>query len=151
MSGHNRWSKIKRQKEAMGASQGQLFTKIIKEITVAARMGGGDPAGNARLRSAMLAAREANMPGGQHHPRDQEGHRRARGRPLRRGHLRGLRARRRGGARGVLTDNRNRTAGDVRATFSKVGGNLARRRRGEVGSSSDKGSITVSPARPRTG
>ena len=63
MSGHNRWTKIKRQKEAMGASKGKLFTKLIKEITVAARLGGGDPGGNARLRSAMLAAREANMPG----------------------------------------------------------------------------------------
>ena len=63
MSGHNRWTKIKRQKEAMGASKGKLFTKLIKEITVAARLGGGDPAGNARLRAAMLAAREANMPG----------------------------------------------------------------------------------------
>ena len=50
MSGHNRWSKIKRQKAAMGATKGKLFTKLIKEITVAARMGGGDPAGNARLR-----------------------------------------------------------------------------------------------------
>ena len=62
MSGHNRWTKIKRQKEAMGASKGNLFTKVIKEITVAARMGGGDPDGNARLRSALLAARAANMP-----------------------------------------------------------------------------------------
>src|SRR5213079_1835932 len=62
MSGHNRWTKIKRKKEAMGASKGALFTKLIREVTVAARTGGGDPDHNARLRSAMLAAREANMP-----------------------------------------------------------------------------------------
>ncbi len=62
MSGHNRWSKIKRKKEAQGAAKGNLFTKLIKEITVAARIGGGDPAGNARLRAAIDAAKEANMP-----------------------------------------------------------------------------------------
>src|SRR6266403_1239564 len=62
MSGHNRWTKIKRKKEAMGASKGALFTKLIREVTVAARIGGGDPDHNARLRSAVLAAREANMP-----------------------------------------------------------------------------------------
>src|SRR2546421_553125 len=62
MSGHNRWTKIKRKKEAMGASKGALFTKLIREVTVAARNGGGDPDHNARLRSAVLAAREANMP-----------------------------------------------------------------------------------------
>src|SRR5271170_5876105 len=63
MSGHNRWSKIKHKKAATGATKGKLFTKLIKEITVASRMGGGDPDGNARLRSAIVAAREANMPG----------------------------------------------------------------------------------------
>ena len=57
MSGHNRWSKIKRQKEAMGASKGKLFSKIIKEITVAARIGGGDTAANFRLRGLVEAAR----------------------------------------------------------------------------------------------
>src|SRR5260370_27637068 len=62
MSGHNRWTKIKRKKDAMGASKGALFTKLIREVTVAARTGGGDPDHNARLRSAVLAAREANMP-----------------------------------------------------------------------------------------
>ena len=62
MSGHNRWTKIKRKKEAQGAAKGKLFTKLIKEITVAARTGGGDPAGNARLRAAIDLAKEANMP-----------------------------------------------------------------------------------------
>ena len=62
MSGHNRWSKIKHKKAAMGNTKGRLFTKLIKEITVAARMGGGDPDGNARLRSALIEAKAANMP-----------------------------------------------------------------------------------------
>src|SRR3954464_11184095 len=62
MSGHNRWTKIKRKKEAMGATKGVLFTKLIREVTVAARNGGGDPEHNARLPSAVLAAREAHIP-----------------------------------------------------------------------------------------
>ena len=125
MSGHNRWSKIKRQKEAMGASKGKLFTKLIKEVTVAARLGGGDPAGNARLRAAMLAAREANMPGDTITRAVKKGT----------GELEGVHydeVTYEGYGPGgvavlveVLTDNRNRTAGDIRATFSKGGGNLA--------------------------
>jgi YebC/PmpR family DNA-binding regulatory protein len=62
MSGHNRWSSIKHKKGAADAKRGKIFTKIIKEITVAARMGGGDPDGNPRLRHAMDEARMANMP-----------------------------------------------------------------------------------------
>jgi YebC/PmpR family DNA-binding regulatory protein len=63
MSGHNRWSSIKHKKGAADAKRGKIFTKIIKEITVAARMGGGDPNGNPRLRHAMDEAKAANMPG----------------------------------------------------------------------------------------
>src|SRR5262252_7119576 len=62
MSGHNRWSSIKHKKGAADAKRGKIFTKIIKEITVAARMGGGDATGNPRLRRAMDEARAANMP-----------------------------------------------------------------------------------------
>jgi YebC/PmpR family DNA-binding regulatory protein len=62
MSGHNRWSSIKHKKGAADAKRGKIFTKIIKEITVAARLGGGDPSGNPRLRHAMDEARAANMP-----------------------------------------------------------------------------------------
>jgi len=125
MSGHNRWTKIKHKKEAQGAAKGKLFTKLIKEITVAARMGGGDPAGNARLRAAMDAAREANMP--------QDNITRAVKKGT--GELEGVNyeeARYEGyGPGGValivecLTDNKNRTAGDVRTCFSKGGGHLA--------------------------
>ncbi len=125
MSGHNRWTKIKRKKEAHGAAKGKLFTKLIKEITVSARMGGGDPDGNARLRAAVDAAKEANMP--------QDNVTRAVKKGT--GELEGVSyeevAYEGYGPGGVamivecLTDNRNRTAGDVRSTFAKGGGNLA--------------------------
>jgi YebC/PmpR family DNA-binding regulatory protein len=63
MSGHNRWSSIKHKKGAVDAKRGKIFTKIIKEITVSARLGGGDPMGNPRLRHAIDEAKAANMPG----------------------------------------------------------------------------------------
>ncbi len=62
MSGHNRWSKIKHQKEALGATTGRLFSKLIREITTSARIGGGDTAANPRLRTVLDAARAATMP-----------------------------------------------------------------------------------------
>jgi YebC/PmpR family DNA-binding regulatory protein len=125
MSGHNRWSKIKRKKEAQGAAKGNLFTKLIKEITVAARIGGGDPAGNARLRAAIDAAKEANMPHDNVVRAIKKGTGELEGVAYEEAHYEGY------GPGGValivecLTDNRNRTAGDVRSTLSKGGGNLA--------------------------
>jgi len=62
MSGHSKWANIKRRKGAQDAKRGQVFTKMIKEITVSARMGGGDPEANPRLRAAIQAARAENMP-----------------------------------------------------------------------------------------
>jgi len=62
MSGHSKWATIKHKKGALDAKRGQLFTKLIKEISIAARMGGGDIEGNPRLRTAVLKARAANMP-----------------------------------------------------------------------------------------
>jgi YebC/PmpR family DNA-binding regulatory protein len=125
MSGHNRWTKIKRKKEAMGASKGALFTKLIREVTVAARTGGGDPDHNARLRSAVLAAREANMPNDTITRAVKKGT----------GELEGVNYEELtyegygpGGVAFVLeilTDNKNRTAGDVRAIFTKGGGSMA--------------------------
>ncbi len=125
MSGHNRWTKIKRKKEAMGASKGALFTKLIREVTVAARTGGGDPDHNARLRSAVLAAREANMPNDTITRAIKKGT----------GELEGVNYEELtyegygpGGVAFVLeilTDNKNRTAGDVRAIFTKGGGSMA--------------------------
>jgi YebC/PmpR family DNA-binding regulatory protein len=125
MSGHNRWTKIKRKKEAMGASKGVLFTKLIREVTVAARTGGGDPDHNARLRSAVLLAREANMPADNIARAIKKGT----------GELEGVNYEELtyegygpGGVAFVLeilTDNKNRTAGDVRAIFTKGGGSMA--------------------------
>jgi YebC/PmpR family DNA-binding regulatory protein len=122
MSGHNRWTKIKRKKEAMGASKGALFTKLIREVTVAARSGGGDPDHNARLRSAMLAAREANMPNDTIARAVKKGTGELEGVSYEEMTYEGY------GPGGValvvevLTDNKNRTAGDVRAIFAKGGG-----------------------------
>ena len=62
MSGHSKWSTIKRRKGAEDAKRGKVFTKVVKEITIAARNGGGDPDGNPRLRRAIDAARSVNMP-----------------------------------------------------------------------------------------
>ncbi len=62
MSGHSKWSTIKRKKGAIDAKKGKIFTKIIKEISLAARLGGADPEGNSRLRAAIMAAKTENMP-----------------------------------------------------------------------------------------
>src|SRR5256886_5836891 len=109
----------------MGASKGALFTKLIREVTVAARTGGGDPDHNARLRSAVLAAREANMPADNITRAIRKGT----------GELEGVNYEELtyegygpGGVAFVLeilTDNKNRTAGDVRAIFTKGGGSMA--------------------------
>ena len=125
MSGHNRWTKIKRKKEAQGAAKGKLFTKLIKEITVAARIGGGDPGGNARLRAAIDLAKEANMPHDNVVRAVKKGTGELEGASYEEAIYEGY------GPGGVammvecLTDNKNRTAGDVRSTLSKGGGNLA--------------------------
>lgn len=125
MSGHNRWSKIKRQKEALGATKGRLFSKLTRELTTAARLGGGDPAGNARLRTALDLAKAANMPGDAITRAVKKGTGELEGVSYEEVTYEGY------GPGGValliecLTDNRNRTAGDVRSTLDKNGGNLA--------------------------
>src|SRR4051812_15776861 len=144
MSGHNRWSKIKRAKAVVGAAKGRLFTKVIKELTVSARMGGGDPAGNARLRVAMAAAREANMPSETITRAIKKGTGELEGVHYEEVLYEGY------GPGGVgilvecLTDNTNRTAGDVRSAFSRFEGNL-----GAQGSVKfvfrHQGTITVKP------
>ena len=96
MSGHSKWSSIKHKKAIKDAKRGKLFTKLIKEITVAARLGGGDINANPRLRTAVTTARENSMPTDNIDRAIKKGHRRARRRALRRGQLRGLRPRRRG-------------------------------------------------------
>lgn len=142
MSGHSKWATIKRKKAALDAKKGKIFTKLIKEITIAARQGGGDPAGNPRLRLAIDNAKAENMPaenieraikkatgeleGVTYHELTYEGY----------------------GPAGVAmlvevaTDNKNRTVAEVRHIFSKHGGSL-----GETGSVAwmfeRKGVITV--------
>ncbi len=125
MSGHNRWTKIKRQKEALGASKGALFTKVIKEITIAAREGGGDPEGNARLRAAIQAAKDGNLPKDNIERAVKKGTGELEGVDYEEISYEGW------GSAGIallvecVTDNRNRTAAEVRHTFTKGGGNLA--------------------------
>ncbi len=125
MSGHNRWTKIKHKKEAQGAAKGKLFTKLIKEITVSARIGGGDPDGNARLRASVDAAKEANMPQDNIVRAIKKGTGELEGVSYEEVTYEGF------GPGGVamivecLTDNRHRTAGDVRSSFAKGGGHLA--------------------------
>lgn len=129
MSGHNKWSTIKRKKGAVDAKRGALFTKLIKEITVAARSGGADPDSNPRLRTAILKAKAANMPNDNIDRAINKGA----------GNLEGVtyeEIRYEGyGPGGVaimvdcVTDNRNRTTPEIRTIFSKNGGNL-----GETGS-----------------
>jgi YebC/PmpR family DNA-binding regulatory protein len=124
MSGHSKWSTIKHKKSAQDARRGKIFTKLIKEITVAARMGGGDPDANPRLRSAVLAAKAENMPKDNIERAIKKGT----------GDLEGVSYEETvyegygpGGAAVMvesLTDNKNRTVADVRHIFSKCGGNL---------------------------
>jgi YebC/PmpR family DNA-binding regulatory protein len=125
MSGHSKWATIKRKKAKEDAKRGKAFTSVIKEITIAARVGGGDPSSNPRLRTLLEKAKEINMPidntiraikrgtgelaGESYEPVTYEGY----------------------GPAGVavmvdtLTDNRNRTVAELRRLFSSKGGNLA--------------------------
>ncbi len=124
MSGHSKWSTIKRKKGANDAKRGKIFTKLIKEITVAARMGGGDPEGNPRLRSAVTAAKTENMPKDNIERAIKKGTGDLDGVNYEEITYEGY------GPGGVavlvecLTDNKNRTVADVRHYFAKSGGNL---------------------------
>jgi len=124
MSGHNKWSTIKHKKGAQDAKRGKLFSKIIKEITIAARMGGGDPEGNPRLRTAVLAARTANMPKDNVEKAIKRGAGGLEGTNYEEIVYEGY------GPGGVavlvevLTDNKNRTVAEVRHIFEKYNGNL---------------------------
>jgi len=124
MSGHNKWSTIKHKKGRADAKRGKLFTKIIREITVSAREGGGDPDGNPRLRAAVTAARVANMPADNIKRAMQRGTGELPGTSYEDVSYEGY------GPGGVavmlevLTDNRNRTTPEVLHLFTKHGGNL---------------------------
>jgi YebC/PmpR family DNA-binding regulatory protein len=124
MSGHSKWATIKHKKGAADAKRGKVFTRLIKEITIAAKFGGGDPDGNPRLRTAILAAKAENMPADNIKRAIQRGT----------GELEGLSYEEityegygPGGVAiivDVLTDNKNRAVSEVRHAFSKNGGNL---------------------------
>jgi YebC/PmpR family DNA-binding regulatory protein len=144
MSGHNKWSTIKHKKGALDAKRGKLWTKILKEITVAARLGGGDVGSNPRLRLAVDQAKAANMP--------KENFERAIKKGT--GELEGVtyeevvyEGRFPGGVAIIIeamTDNKNRTTPEIRSYFTKYGGEL-----GTVGSAaylfSRQGQIVVDP------
>lgn len=125
MSGHSKWSTIKRKKGAIDAARGKVFTKIIKEITVAARIGGGDPNANPRLRLAVNSAKSVNMPADNITRAIKKGT----------GELEGVNYEEityecygPGGVAMIIesvTDNRNRTVADLRHLLSRNGGNLA--------------------------
>ena len=142
MSGHSKWSSIKHKKGAKDAKRGKIFTKLIKEITVAARMGGGDVKANPRLRTAVLTARAASMPSDNIDRAIKKGTGELEGVNYEEVSYEGY------GPAGVaimlsvLTDNRNRTVAEIRNLFGKHGGNL-----GETGCVawmfSKKGVITV--------
>ena len=124
MSGHSKWSSIKHKKGALDAKRGKIFTKIIKEITVAARIGGGDPDGNPRLRTAILAAKGQNMPGDNITRAIKKGTGELDGVHYEEVNYEGYGP---GGAAifiECMTDNRNRTVAEVRHALSKFGGNL---------------------------
>ncbi len=124
MSGHSKWSTIKHKKGRADAKRGKLFTKVIREITVAARESGGDPDSNPRLRSAVSAAKAANMPADNIKRAIQRGTGELPGVNYEEVSFEGY------GPGGVavmlelLTDNRNRTTPEIRHLFSKNGGNL---------------------------
>ncbi len=124
MSGHSKWSTIKRKKASVDAKRGKIFTRLLREVTVAARLGGGDPAGNPRLRSALQEARTNNVPNDKLDRAIKKGTGELEGAALEEVAYEGY------GPGGVavlvetMTDNRNRTVSEVRHLFNRYGGNL---------------------------
>ena len=124
MSGHSKWSSIKHKKGATDAKRGKIFSKLNKEITVAARTGGGDPSGNPRLRTAILAAKSENMPKDNIERAIKKGTGELEGVNYEESIYEGYGP---GGAAVLIesvTDNKNRAVADIRHIFSKCGGNL---------------------------
>lgn len=124
MSGHSKWASIKHKKAAVDAKRGKTFTKLIREISVAARVGGGDQESNPRLRTAVLAAKAANMPQDNIQRAIKKGTGELEGSSYEEFIYEGYGP---GGVAilvNVLTDNKNRTTSEIRHIFSKNGGNL---------------------------
>ena len=125
MSGHSKWATIKHKKGALDAKRGKIFTRLIKEISIAAKNGGGDPDSNPRLRTAILAAKSENMPADNIKRAIQRGTGELPGAVYEEFALEGYGP---GGVAILLdinTDNRNRTVSEIRHVFSKNGGNMA--------------------------
>ncbi|HLB13632.1 MAG TPA: YebC/PmpR family DNA-binding transcriptional regulator [Burkholderiales bacterium] len=124
MAGHSRWANIRHRKDRADAKRGKVFTKVIKEVTVAAKLGGGDPAMNPRLRLALAKAQEANVPKDNIERAIKRGGGELEGVAYEEIRYEGY------GTAGAavivdcLTDNRTRTVGEVRHAFAKNGGNL---------------------------
>lgn len=124
MAGHNKWSSIKHKKAAVDAKRGKIFTRYIREITIAARMGGDDPDANPRLRAAITAAKGVNMPKDNIERAIARGVGGGEGANIEEVRYEGY------GQAGVailvdcMTDNRNRTVSEVRSAFNKGGGNM---------------------------
>ncbi len=124
MSGHSKWATIKHKKGATDAKRGKIFTRLIKEITIAAKSGGGDPDGNPRLRTAIAAAKAENMPADNIKRAIQRGTGELEGVSYEEITYEGYGP---GGVAviiDVLTDNKNRAVSEIRHAFSKNGGNL---------------------------
>ncbi len=124
MSGHNKWSTIKHKKGAADAKRGKVFSRLIKEITVAARMGGGDIEGNARLRSAVASAKASNMPKDNIDRAIKKGTGELEGYNLEEISYEGYGPGGMAVLLNILTDNRNRVVADLRHLFTKYNGNL---------------------------
>jgi YebC/PmpR family DNA-binding regulatory protein len=125
MSGHSKWATIKHKKGALDAKRGKIFTRLIKEISIAAKNGGGDPDSNPRLRTAILAAKSENMPADNIKRAIQRGTGELPGVNYEEFTLEGYGP---GGVAVLLdinTDNRNRTVSEIRHAFGKNGGNMA--------------------------
>ena len=125
MSGHSKWANIKHRKGAADRKRGRIFSRLAKEIMISARHGGGDPTANPRLRTALTAARSANMPNANVDRAIKKGTGEIEGETLEEMVYEGY------GSGGIavlvecLSDNRNRTAGEVRMIFDRNNGNLA--------------------------
>jgi YebC/PmpR family DNA-binding regulatory protein len=148
MSGHSKWATIKHKKGALDAKRGKIFTRLIKEITMAAKSGGGDADSNPRLRTAVAAAKAENMPADNIKRAIQRGTGELPGATYEEIQFEGYGP---GGVAllvNVTTDNRNRTVSEIRHAFTKGGGNL-----GEAGSVAwmfhKKGSIVVPKAKAK--
>jgi len=125
MSGHSKWATIKHKKGATDAKRGRVFTRIIREISIAARIGGGEPNTNPRLRTAILAAKAANMPGENVERAILRGTGQLEGEQYEEATFEGYGPGGVGMLIQVVTTNRNRVVGEFRHLMSKNGGNMA--------------------------